>query len=46
MVKTMLRALSTTVNIRKGCWEALCIEVDEVNEVDADDMSLGSVGKS
>jgi hypothetical protein len=43
MFEIVLRALSTTVNMRRGQWEALGIEFDEV---DTDDMLLGSVGKS
>jgi hypothetical protein len=43
MFEIVLRALSTTVNMRKGWWEALGVEFNEVN---IDDVSLGSVGKS
>jgi hypothetical protein len=43
MAAGVLRALSTTVNMRRGRWEALSIEFKEVN---IDDVSLGSVGKS
>jgi hypothetical protein len=39
----VLRALSTTVNMRRGQWEALSIKFNKVN---IDDVSLGSVGKS
>jgi hypothetical protein len=43
MFEIVLRALSTTVNMRRGWWEALGVEF---NKVDDDDMLLGSVGKS
>jgi hypothetical protein len=39
----MSRVFRIKVNMRRGQWEALGVEF---NEVDDDDMSLGSVGKS
>jgi hypothetical protein len=42
-VARMLRVFRINVNMRRGRWEALGVEFDEVDD---DDVSLGSVGKS
>jgi hypothetical protein len=42
-VAKMSRVFRIDMNMRRGRWEALGIEFDEVN---IDDVSLGSMGKS
>jgi hypothetical protein len=42
-VAKMSRVFRINVNMRRGWWEALGIEF---NEVDVDDVLLGSMGKS
>ena len=42
-VTKLLRVFRINVNMRRGRWEALGVEFDEVN---VDDGSLGSMGKS